>query len=279
MTGLVRLLTTLKFWRKRVAIAAAKSPFARTVARGFEHACSEPRARRRGIRIRVKYAGNISDIATQDLLVRALRRNRVNVLVSAGSYAHDVAMMRLATPAPINIPVLASVAAGVRRFGDDLGDAAEGIVGPSQWEPEAETVPEIGPTSTEFSRKLHRTGAATDPEYPAAQTYAAGLLTLAAIRAAGSLDQTQIRAAFSDLRTRTFYGDFAIDPVSGRQIAHKMLLVQWHDRRKVIIAPQSPSDAGTLEFPSGWRLILASFQLLRLSRNNEPAEEVDDGKD
>lgn len=107
-------------------------------------------------------------------------------------------------------------------------------------------------------------------DYPAAQAYAAGLLTAAALKAADSADQHRLRAAFSDLRTSTLYGDFAIDRVTGRQIGHKMLLVQWHGGRKIVIEPDVHRDAGTLELPSGWRLILSSFRGLRLTRSEAP---------
>jgi ABC-type branched-subunit amino acid transport system substrate-binding protein len=281
MTGFVTLLMTLKFWRKRLAIVSAKSPFARAVAGGLERACMQPRARRRGVRVRLKYTGAFDPDRTPNLLARGLQRNRINALISIGSYAHDLAVMRLVTPAHLNIPVLGCVAAAVNRFHDELGEAAEGIVGPSQWEQDVEIVPEVGPTPVEFSRRIRAASPDARGDYTAAQAYAAGLVTLAAIRAAASLDQQRLRAAFSDLRTTTFYGDFAIDRVTGRQIAHKMLLVQWHGGRKVIIAPEMHTVAGELEFPSGWRLILASLQSLRLYRHHHEtaAEDAGDAKD
>ena len=132
----------------------------------------------------------------------------------------------------------------------------------------------LGPSAQEFVARF-RASNHSEPDYPAAQAYAAGLLTMAAIRAAGSLNPARIRAAFSDLRTTTFFGDFAIEPVSGRQIGHKMLLIQWHAGRKVIIQPEPDLHAGELEFPSGWRLLLASLQMLRMKRRDSDEENVD----
>src|SRR5258708_32663550 len=134
-------------------------------------------------------------------------------------------MMRVGAVPSHSIRVLDCVEAGVPRSHDVHGDDAEGIVGPSQWDPELDICPEIGPSPIDFA---HRMGTAAS-DYPAAQIYAAGLLTVAALRASGSLDQIALRAAFSDLRTSTFFGDFAIDRVTGRQIGHRMLLVQWHE--------------------------------------------------
>jgi branched-chain amino acid transport system substrate-binding protein len=274
MSELARLVSTLKFWRKRVAIVSAASPFAQAVAEGTERACAQRLIRRRGVRIRVKYRGRFDPEDSGERLYRALRRNRVNILLSVGSYEHDVAVMRFATSERLYIPVLGCVGAGVNKFGLDLGSSAEGVVGPAQWDPLIEVRPKLGPSPREFVARF-RASTGREPDYPAAQAYAAGLLTMAAIRAAGSVDSSRIRAAFSELRATTFFGDFAIEPGNGRQIGHRMLLVQWHAGRKVIIHPEPDLHTGELEFPSGWRLLLASLQVLRMKRRHSHEENAD----
>src|SRR5271156_4800220 len=276
LRGFVRLLTELKLWRKRAAIVASKAAFARAVASGCERAADERSARRRGVRVRVKWNGAFDPDATPARLFPALKRNRVNALASAGSYDHDVAVMRAVAESRLNIPVLGCVAAGVRRFESDLGELADGIVGPSQWEDSLELEPALGPTPAEFARRMRTAGSADSPDYPAAQIYAAGLLAAAALARAGRCDDAMLRAAFSDLRTTTMFGDFSIDRVSGRQLGHQMLLVQWHRGRKVIIIPESHDDSGSLDFPAGWRLLLAGADLLRLTRPDDSSESLDD---
>ena len=275
LRGFVRLLSQLKLWRKRVAIVASKTPFARAVASGFERAADERAARRRGVRVRVKWNGAFVPDATPAKLFPALTRNRVNALASAGSYEYDVAVMRAVVESRLNIPVLGCVAAGVSRFASDLGELADGIVGPSQWEDTLEIEPALGPTPAEFARRMRAAGV-DSPDYPSAQIYAAGLLTAAALANAGRLDDAMLRAAFSDLRTTSMFGDFSIDRVTGRQIGHQMLLVQWHRGRKVIIIPESHDDSGSLDFPAGWRLLLAGFPALRLSRPDDLDADEDD---
>ncbi len=283
LNGVVRLLATLKFWRKRVAIVSAKTPFASAVAMGAERQCNLRRNWLHGVRLRLKFSTRFDPDHTPEVLLAALRRNRINAVVSAGSYAHDLAIMKLCVTNSANIPFLGCVAAGVARFGRDLGLDAEGIVGPSQWEPDFDIVPELGPSPHDFARRMATRGA-LECDYPAAQAYAAGLVTVAALRRAGALDQARLRSAFADLHTTTLFGDFAIDPPSGRQLGHQMLLVQWHRGRKVLIDAEPHPDAGAIEFPSGWRMVLASINYFRLTSrapseedpHAEPPDEIDD---
>jgi branched-chain amino acid transport system substrate-binding protein len=274
--GFVRLVAGLKLWRKRVAVIRSATGFAEAVARGIERESENRYARRKGVRVRVKYAGKLDPESAKKIFA-ALRRNRINVLVSAGSYDHDLAVMRAVIKSDLNIPVLACVAAGVEKFHVDLGDDGEGIVGPSQWEDQLKIEPEIGPTPRQFSSRMRVQAPTVTCDYPAAQAYAAGVLTKVAIENADSLDSAKIREAFSDLRTTTFFGDFSIDRVTGRQLGHRVLIVQWHGGHKVVIDPESHVETGTLEFPSGWRLILASLQGLKLTRRID--EESRDNND
>lgn len=279
LVAFAQLLVELKFWRKRVAIITAATPFPSDVGHGLEQACHERRARLRGVRVRLKYRGDFARAEALARLLPALKRNRINALAAAGSFAQDVALMRVVVASNLNIPVLGCVAAGVHRFADELGEDAEGIVGPSQWEEHAQIAPELGPPPDEFARRMRAAGY-RDCDYPAAQVYAAGLIGCAAIRACDSLDQHRLREAIGEMRTSTLYGDFAIDRLSGRQIAHKMLLVQWHMGHKAIIQPQSHAETGAIEFPSGWRLIVASMRGLKLTlgggaRDDDESDQVE----
>lgn len=276
LLSFVRLLATLKFWRKRVAIVAAPTPFARAVAGGVERACAERPARRRGVKVRVKWNAPFDTVTSPGKLYPALVRNRVNALVSAGSFDHDVAVVRSIVAANLNIPVVACVAAGVSAFGSELGDMAEGIVGPAQWDETLDLIPEIGVRSREFSKSIRTMLGGTPADYTAAQAYAAAIVAAAALERAGSSDQERIRAAFSDLKISTMFGDFAINRVTGRQIGHRTLLVQWHGGHKLIIEPEAHANQGNLEVPPGWKLILAGIEMLKLNRDRDDDEEADE---
>jgi len=275
LLGFARLLSTLKLWRKRLALIAFPSRFASAVIDGLEQACKERSIYRRGVRIRIRENLSREPNDARATLIARLARARINALASAGSFDDDVALMRAVIAANLNIPVLACVAAGVEDFRKRLGDQADGIIGPSQWEPDLRVVPELGPSPQQFVRRMHAAAPGASCDYPAAQIYAAGLLSVAALSAAGALDQERLRAAFGDLRATTFYGEFALDRVTGRQIGHKVLLIQWHQGEKIIIHPDSHTELGALELPSGWRLILASFRGLRMTAGRKEQDEDD----
>lgn len=272
----VRLLASLKFWRKRLAIVAAPTRFARAVAGGVEAAVQSREAKRGRVRIRVKWNGAFDPEVTPETLFPALRRNRVNALASAGSYEHDLAVMRAVIDSRINIPVLACVAAGVHSFRADLGESAEGIVGASQWEPDVEAIAELGPEAREFAHRMRTRTDIGECDYVAAQAYAAGVLVSAALQKIGSCDQARLREEFAAMRTGTLFGAFEIDPDNGRQVAHRVLTIQWHEGHKIIIEPATTGDRGSLEFPSGWRLIAAGAQMLKLNRSGRKKDEDED---
>ncbi len=113
----------------------------------------------------------------------------------------------------------------------DLGSAAVGIVGPSQWEPLAAFTPDFGPTGEEFV-SAYEAAYDEEPSYHSAGGYAAGLVLEKAIRDADSTDQADIKAALDAMDVTIFYGDIKFDTspeAHGLQIGHSMIYIQWQD--------------------------------------------------
>jgi ABC-type branched-subunit amino acid transport system substrate-binding protein len=120
----------------------------------------------------------------------------------------------------------------------ELGDAALGIVGPSQWEPLAvfdqaaaqkAGLDWFGPSSADFT-SAYKTAYNEDPSYHAAGGYAAGLLLQHAIEKAGSLDTQAVKTALDNTDALTFFGHEKFDTSAekhGLQIGHSMVYIQW----------------------------------------------------
>jgi ABC-type branched-subunit amino acid transport system substrate-binding protein len=196
----------------QVLVVRGPGGFARAVADGTTTGASK-----RGLPVR-----------TVDATAVDLEDGDRTALLIVGRFDHDVAVVRQLCARRQAPTLLAAVAAGIPAFGQELGQAAEGILGPVQWWPTART-PEIGPSGVEFVALFrHRTG--SEPSYVAAQAAAAGYLAHAAHRLA---------LATEDLvqwETSTLLGDFALD-AAWRQIGHRITTVRWVDGRMLPITP------------------------------------------
>ncbi|HTP60904.1 MAG TPA: amino acid ABC transporter substrate-binding protein [Burkholderiales bacterium] len=110
-----------------------------------------------------------------------------------------------------------------------LGEAANGITVPSQWEPQVTYKPDFGPTVAQFTAQ-YRAKYQGDPDYHAASGYIEGLLLQHAIEKAGTIDPEKVTAELNKTDVTTFFGrdKFATDPQNhGLQLAHQMVLAQW----------------------------------------------------
>jgi branched-chain amino acid transport system substrate-binding protein len=178
-------------------------------------------------------------------LVAEIVVQRPDVLLGAGRAEADVALARALRAESVTVPIVGLVAAGVADFGTQLGRSADGFYGPSQWESSATTRPDVGPDATEFTARF-RARFGIEPEYPAAQAYAAGLVIQRCLELAGTLRDDALREAANTLRFRTFYGDFRLDLASGEQVGHSMVIVQWQQGAKRVVWPPAVAEAAPI---------------------------------
>jgi branched-chain amino acid transport system substrate-binding protein len=68
------------------------------------------------------------------------------------------------------------------------------------------------------------------------------------LRRAGSLDSDRVREEILKLKTKTVFGDFAVDE-RGFQTGHKAMTVQWQDGRSVVVWPDEAAT-GRPRFPT-----------------------------
>ena len=108
------------------------------------------------------------------------------------------------------------------------------------------------PGARQFVEAYRKEFPGADLSYHAAAGYAGCQVLLDAILRAGSLDGAKIRDAILRMDRHTVFGGFKVDS-EGVQIAHRMLVFQWQDGRKVIVWPDELAT-GTPRFPTpGWR--------------------------
>ena len=113
----------------------------------------------------------------------------------------------------------------------------------SQWEPIDAPNPAqfqnwFGPkmTGKEFNEWYEkRWGKPTD--FRGTQAFAAGLVLQWGVENAGSLDTEKVREALNKMNIMTFYGRERINPATGIQIGHGMVVAQWQEGKKVVVGP------------------------------------------
>jgi branched-chain amino acid transport system substrate-binding protein len=117
-------------------------------------------------------------------------------------------------------------------FNRRAGAIAEGIFGPSQWEPD-ERIPFPGTNKfiQDFKSAYHKL-----PSYHAGSAYASCQILERAITEVGEIDHQRIRDYVSALDTVTVIGRFKVDH-QGKQVGHNPILIQWQAGRKEIVYP------------------------------------------
>jgi branched-chain amino acid transport system substrate-binding protein len=162
-----------------------------------------------------------------------------DILLVVGNFADELAV------APILLTrtwrAAAFVGAGVEEVLAQLGNKREGLLGPAQWLASATLEPDEGPDADWFVTH-YRDVAGIDPSYPAAQAFAAGLLCARCLRDSGRSDDTAQLAAAHQLVCTTLYGAFRLDPLTGLQVGHQIVVVQWQDGVRRVVWPPEQAE-------------------------------------
>ena len=201
----------------------------------------ESQAARLGFKISLlrEFEPSINDF---NAVLDEVERVRPDLLLGVGRIQNDLLLAGQLARRELGLKGVAVVAAPIQQFRDHLGEAADGFVGPSQWEASGNYPRDYGPTSAEVMASLQDKGYRT-VDYPMAQAYAAGLVAQRCVDEAGTLEDSALRETAGRLDFSTFYGRFKIDPVTGCQFGRSTVLVQWQQGRKVIVGPPDQRQA------------------------------------
>jgi len=236
---------------KTVAILSEDTIFPRATAQGTVEL-----AKKRGLQVVFveAYPKGTTDFGA---LLNRVRATNPDVIAAATYFDDAVSISRKLKELNIN-PKMFGVTVGgdLPKFHEALGATAEFIYGASQWEAELVTLRAGGlipiarqyPGASEFVESYRKEYPGADLSYHSAGGYAGCQILLEAIKRAGSIDGEKVRAALLKLDYHTVFGAFKVDP-DGFQLAHKMVLFQWQDGKKVIVWPEDLAP-GTPRFPT-----------------------------
>ena len=161
-----------------------------------------------------------------------------DALLGGGHFADGEIFARQLFEKAVSLKYISLLVAPPEPDFAQLGEAAFGIIGPSQWEPQAEYSPEaaaaagvewFGPTVTEFV-DAYVAAFNEEPSYHSAGGYAAGLILQKAMIDAGTTDPEALKSALDGMDILTFYGRITFNTTAeahGLQIGHSMVYIQW----------------------------------------------------
>lgn len=247
LTGALDLLAKSDPSAKKIAVAYSNDSFSTSVADALK-----AYAEGKGYDV-VVYEGY--DPATTDFsaLINKIQAAAPDVIMGGGHFEDGSTFAKQLSEKNVSAKMIALLVAPPEPSFAELGDAALGIVGPSQWEPEVAFKPDFGPTGQEFV-DAYKAAYNEDPSYHSAGGYAAGMILQKAIETADSLDTDAVKQALDNMDVTTFYGHIKFDTSPenhGLQIGHEMVYVQWQkddsgNLVKQIVWPESGATAPVL---------------------------------
>jgi branched-chain amino acid transport system substrate-binding protein len=190
-------------------------------------------------------------------ILAKVRAASADVLGAGANVANAVTLTRQLKELTVNAKMFAlTVGVDLPSFYETLGRGAEFVCGPSQWEPELVMLRAGGlipiarqyPGAREFVESHRKEFPGAELSYHSGAGYGGCQVLVEAIKRAGSLDGEKVRAAILKMDLHTVFGAFKVD-ADGLQIAHRMVMFQWQDGKKVIVWPEELAP-GQPRFPT-----------------------------
>jgi ABC-type branched-subunit amino acid transport system substrate-binding protein len=232
LTGAVDLLAHLDPNVKKVALVYENDKFSTDVVNA-----ARDYAESKGYEI-VLFEGYDAETTDFGPFINKILESGAEAIMGGGHFQDGSTFARQIHEKQVEINFFALLVAPPEPDFADLGDAALGVIGPSQWEPLAAFTPESakeagvewsGPLGEEFVQ-AYEAAYDEEPSYHSIGGYAAGLILQKAIVDADSTDPMAIKAAMDSMDILTCYGRIKFETSAeahGLQIGHDMVYIQW----------------------------------------------------
>jgi ABC-type branched-subunit amino acid transport system substrate-binding protein len=244
LAGAVDLLASLDANAKKIAIIHENDKFSTDVTTALESYATD-----KGYEVLLNegYDTGTTDFAP---IINKIPAD-VDAVMGGGHFADGQQFAKALFDKGVNAKFISLLVAPPEPTFAEIGDAAFGIVGPSQWEPLAAFTPDYGPTGADFV-SAYKAAYNEDPSYHAAGGYTAGLILQKGIETAGSLDAEAIKAALDGVDMMTFFGHIKFDTSAeqhGLQTGHSMVYIQWQKDASGALVKQVvwPAEGKTAE--------------------------------
>ncbi len=232
LTGALDLLANLDPNAKKIAIVYENAKFSTSVVEALKAYAEE-----KGYDV-VLFEGYDSETTDFAPFINKITAAKPDAILGGGHFNDGSTFARQLFEKGASPKFLTLLVAPPEPEFADLGDAAVGVIGPSQWEPQANYTEAaakeaglewFGPSSADFT-KAYEAKYGETPGYHAAGGYAAGVTLQYAIQKADSTDPAKVKAALDNMDTLIFFGHIQFNSTPdahGLQETHSMVYVQW----------------------------------------------------
>jgi branched-chain amino acid transport system substrate-binding protein len=236
LTGAVDLLLKLDPKANQMAIIHENDKFSTDVVNGLKKYAT---GKKFNVALFEGYDSGTTDFAP---FINKIPKG-MDAVMGGGHFADTTTFARQLYEKKVPTKMIALLVAPPEPKFAELGDAAIGVIGSSQWEPMAKYSPEaakaegvewFGPTVPEFIKMYAEKYGKEEPSYHSAGGYASGLVLQKAIETAGSTDTEKVKAAIDKEDMFTFYGRIKFDTgkMHGLQQGHEMIYIQWQKNKE-----------------------------------------------
>ena len=140
-----------------------------------------------------------------------------------------------------------TVAPPTPDFAKALGKQAEGVVGSTQWTPDAKGKDKVFGTAQQYAQDFEQRFGET-AEYHSAEAAAACLALVLGVEKAGSTEPTKVRDAMAALDMPSFFGPIKFNS-RGQNVTKPMSSIQIQNGEVVTVYPKNQQEA-PLKWPA-----------------------------
>ena len=176
-------------------------------------------------------------------ILKKVKEAKPDLLVVNYVPAEVIAMTRQMKELDVNVKMLsATPGGGFLDYQKALTKMAEFVYAGSYWDP---SLPYPGNLEfvAAYQKEFNHAPAFLSPA-----SYSGCQLFVEALRRVGSLDSDKLREELLKLKTKTAFGDFAVDD-RGFQVGHKAITIQWQGEKQVVVWPDEVA-ASKPRFPT-----------------------------
>ncbi len=187
------------------------------------------------------------DVADVSAIMTKFRDMEPDVFVGGGHFNDALLFVRAAQELGFSPKAMViTVGPSNPKFVEEVGDAANYIIGPTQWEATMSYQDDYFGSAADYAARYEGMWG-EPPTYQAAESTATALALQLAIEAAGSLDSDAVRQALNDLDVMTFYGPINFDE-TGKNAGKPMGAIQIQAGAINVVAP-ADAAVSELEYP------------------------------